>query len=455
VARHGGTGRAARSRAEQQQQQHWQKQQQQSSSSSSNTGRCVARRGGGPAQRRQRRRQSITMLAWAPRRLRWAAAAALVVVLLRARLGRVLLHVAHHARAALLRRGWVRQPAHEWWDGVAGREQPSPELLALVWTAFFSQAALRQRLSFERLVALSREFYQIGIYSSWYAALPSGLCKRGFQTARTRLGRRRDVPAVWLSLAESGAAPSGAASRERGAALLYYIHGGGYIAGDAGAYSEYCASLLAGTGCARCVAVDYTLGSHKALSQGMYEELVEAYRHVVEEEGVPGASIVLAGDSAGGGLALGLLARLRERGLPLPACAVLICPWADLCNSGTSMERSHLDAYFPARHYFDSISEGLAARHGLDLSHRDNSPLHHDLAGLPPLYVCAGASERLADDAVRVADNARRAGVAVELELLELGVHNYPLLGGPWGVPEYRAANERICAFVRRQLAAA
>ena len=161
--------------------------------------------------------------------------------------------------------------------------------------------------------------------------------------------------------------------------------------------------------------------------------------------GADPANVVISGDSAGGGLALGLLIALRDAGDPLPSCAVAMSPWADGTLSGDSVKANgETDAIVGAE-----FIGGLAdLRFGEDGDRRDPlaSPLFADWSGIPPLLLFASQAETLRDDAVRVAERARAAGVEVELELYDDMVHVWLVFAGQ--LEEADRAVEQVAAFV-------
>ncbi|MFW6087299.1 MAG: alpha/beta hydrolase fold domain-containing protein, partial [Myxococcota bacterium] len=177
-------------------------------------------------------------------------------------------------------------------------------------------------------------------------------------------------------------------------------------------------------------------------------DAVAAFEHVRALR--PDAPIVVAGDSAGGGLVLSLSWALRERGRPLPAAAVALSPWTDLATTGASvrdndrrdvwLSRRHLEQW--GRHYVgdaDPTDPGL-------------SPIHADPSGWPPLLLLAGDREVLLDDTLRVEAAARAAGVDVEVCIGRDMQHDWPLTM-PW-LDEAREAWKRIRTFLDRHAAA-
>ena len=158
--------------------------------------------------------------------------------------------------------------------------------------------------------------------------------------------------------------------------------------------------------------------------------------------------MLVTGDSAGGGLALSLLCRLRALGQRMPVGAILLSPWTDLSVSGASVEenrrrdrwlgRAHLERW--SAHYLGSTS----AREPLA------SPVFADLAGLPPLLILTGEHEILRDDAVRVCERATRQGTRARLLVGQGMQHDWPLTL-PW-LPESRNAWRAMEAFVEEVL---
>ena len=152
-----------------------------------------------------------------------------------------------------------------------------------------------------------------------------------------------------------------------------------------------------------------------------------------------------AGDSAGGGLSLALLIRLREAGVALPARVGLISPWADVEGGGASQLTNAAYDYVPqgAQPLFGSMYAGKQP-----LDHPLVSPVHADLSGLPPMLVMVGGAERLLDTGRQVAERARACGVDVVLEVYDDMIHAWPLLA--LVLPEGRRAWRRLGEWLGR-----
>lgn len=229
---------------------------------------------------------------------------------------------------------------------------------------------------------------------------------------------------------------------ERDSALLY-LHGGAYVVGSAQGYRGLAAELGRSAG-AETYAIDYRLAPEHVFPAAV-EDAAAAYRALLAK-GVAPQRIVLAGDSAGGGLALATLVMLRDTGAPLPAAALLISPWADLtCTGATLASKAADDPSLTAA--------GLRAMAGHYLGDGDArdplaSPVCGSLGGLPPLLVQVGSSEILLGDAVRIAENAGAAGTAVQLEIWPEMIHVWHAFH--FMLPEGRAAIDAAGAFLRK-----
>lgn len=252
-------------------------------------------------------------------------------------------------------------------------------------------------------------------------------------------------PGVQHTPAEVGGVPGLWTERGGEDATLLYFHGGGYIIGSAAGYRDFAARLSAACG-ARVFAADYRLAPEHPHPAAL-DDAVACYRALLAG-GVEPARLVVAGDSAGGGLTLATLMALRDAGDPLPAAAVCLSPWTDLSGSGDSV-RSNAQAdpmitpqalEFMAGHYAP----------GQDLSAPALSPVFGDFAGLPPMLLLVGDTEILRDDASRIADGVRAAGGEVRYEAWRGMPHVWPTFAR--FLPEGRAAVTQIGEFVRARV---
>jgi acetyl esterase/lipase len=233
-----------------------------------------------------------------------------------------------------------------------------------------------------------------------------------------------------------------------GAALtILYFHGGGYYFCSPQTHRSLTFGLATRAD-ARLFSLDYRLAPEHRFPAAL-DDALAAYRQLLAD-GVSPESIVLAGDSAGGGLALATLVALRDAGTALPAGALLFSPWTDLAATGASIKTN--DGVDPM---FGGASIARAARFYLGdtpATHPHASPCYADLHGLPPLFIVAGSTEVLLDDARRVAERAHKTGVQVEFEIWPKMPHVWPL----WVpfLPEARRALDDAARFTRRITAA-
>jgi acetyl esterase/lipase len=227
---------------------------------------------------------------------------------------------------------------------------------------------------------------------------------------------------------------------------LYFLHGGGYSSGSCVTHRELAARLCLAAG-VRVLLVDYRLAPEHRFPAAV-EDAAAGYRWLIEG-GVRPESIAVGGDSAGGGLALATLLRLRELAVALPAAGVLISPWTDLALTGDSIQSRAAVAPMGS----PEILERAAADYLGDSDPQNPlaSPLYADLRGLPPLLIHVGDHELLLSDSTRLAERARAAGVEVALEVWDAMWHVWHAWAGE--LPEGQQAIDRIGAFIRQQLA--
>lgn len=227
---------------------------------------------------------------------------------------------------------------------------------------------------------------------------------------------------------------------------VLYLHGGGYAMGSAHAYRDLTSRIGRAAG-ARVLVPDYRLAPEHPFPAAV-EDAVASYRWLLAQGALPDR-IVIAGDSAGGGLTLATLVALRDRGDPLPAAGVCASPWVDMEGTGASMNsRAAVDPLMERAAVQQMAALYLA---GADPRSPLAAPLHADLAGLPALLIQVGECETLLDDAVRVAARARAAGVEVTLEEVEGMPYVWHFFASL--LPEARDAIGRIDDFVREHTA--
>jgi len=228
---------------------------------------------------------------------------------------------------------------------------------------------------------------------------------------------------------------------------ILYFHGGGYVVGSPATHRDLIARLAIATG-ARAVAIDYRKAPEHPFPAAV-DDGEASYRSLLAADKSAGgrsAPLFLAGDSAGGGLALAVALRARDAGLPRPCGLLLLSPWTSKACDGESIRRNQsFDYLTPA-----ALQRGAAAYlQGADARHPHASAIHADLRGLPPLLIETGGAELLLSDNEALAERAAAAGVPVVHHVEPGMVHVFPIFCrvlpgvGP-------AAFERMGDFVRR-----
>lgn len=218
---------------------------------------------------------------------------------------------------------------------------------------------------------------------------------------------------------------------------ILYLHGGSYTAGSL-AYCKGFGGILAEHSRISTLCAAYRLAPEHPFP-GAVEDALEAYQLLLARC-QPG-HIALVGESAGGGLCFSLLLKLKELGLPLPACVVAISPWTDLTLSLPSSQAGAVNDPMLSR---EGLSYSAAMYGGQDLKNPLISPLYGDLADLPPALIQAGTDEILMDDSVHMASRLTEQGVPCRLELEEGLWHAYVL----YPTPESKEAVRRLTEFI-------
>ncbi len=219
--------------------------------------------------------------------------------------------------------------------------------------------------------------------------------------------------------------------------VVLYLHGGAYVAYSPRSHRELAARIGRAAGTAVLVP-DYRLAPEHPHPAAV-DDALTTLRWLRER----GRSVAVAGDSAGGGLALALAQRLRDAGEPQPAGIALLSPWTDLTLSGPSVTEVLDDPTLDAERLRGA---GLSYAGSADPTGPELSPAHADLTGLPPLHVEVGSGEILLSDSTSLAEAARAAGVDVTLEVGTDLPHVFQVFAT---TPEAVASTDRIGAFLR------
>lgn len=275
-------------------------------------------------------------------------------------------------------------------------------------------------------ISITERRKRLGAYEGWIRRPPSGTASRDFP-----LGC---IPTI--RVARPGSEPG---------RHVLFLHGGGYIAGSPALY-QHILWRFAEACRAEIAAIDYRLAPENPFPAAL-DDAVAAWRALLEE-GADARRCAILGDSAGGGLALGLALRLRDEGIPLPAAIVALSPWTDLAITGESVRNDKADPMLRA-----DCLKPFAAQYldGADCRNPYASPLYGDARGLPPTLLQVGSDEILRDDSVRMATRMREAGCAVTLEV-------WPRMPHVWHafapiMPEAVRAIARVGAFVDEAIA--
>lgn len=242
------------------------------------------------------------------------------------------------------------------------------------------------------------------------------------------------IPSEWVRASNAGA--------DR---VILHLHGGGYTKCSARSTRLTAAQISAAAECGVLVA-DYRLAPENPFPAAL-EDALSAYRWLLGQ-GFRPEDIVLLGDSSGGGLALSTLATLRKEGDKLPCAVVLLSPWADLGCTGESITgRAEADPWMTEQACRE-CAEMYAP--GMDLKNPLISPVFADLSGLPPMLIQVGTDEILLDDSLRLAENAKAAGVDVTLDIWEGMWHVWHYFAP--GLPEGVQAINKVGEYVKSKL---
>jgi monoterpene epsilon-lactone hydrolase len=238
-------------------------------------------------------------------------------------------------------------------------------------------------------------------------------------------------PALW-------AVPKGSAEDR----VILAVHGGGGVSGSIYTHRKLFGHLAKAVG-ARALLTEYRQAQYPA----PLEDTTTAYRWLLEQ-GVDARHIAVVGDSIGAGVSTATMLRARELGLPTAAALMLISPWVDMTVSNETFETNRAsDAFFSKE-----VVGMLAAIYlgGADPKDPLASPLYADLSGLPPTYIQVGGDETLLGESLQFEENARKAGVDVQVEVFPDQLHTFQMAAGY--SPESDDAIKKLAAWVRPKL---
>lgn len=225
---------------------------------------------------------------------------------------------------------------------------------------------------------------------------------------------------------------------------ILYLHGGGYIVCSPATHRDLVSRIAVSSG-ARTIAIDYRKAPEHPFPAAI-DDSIAAYRDLLAR-GTDEGRLFLAGDSAGGGLVLALLQRVREENLPMPRGGILLSPWCDLEATGESVQHNARFDYLSP----DGLEYGAKLYlGGGDRRHPHVSAIHADLTGLPPLLIQSGSAELFLSENKRLAARAADSGVDVVHEVEPGMVHVFQAFAS--FLPECEPAILRIGGFVRQRL---
>lgn len=233
-------------------------------------------------------------------------------------------------------------------------------------------------------------------------------------------------------------------SSTRSEKVILYLHGGGYVTGSIEDHRMMCGLLANATG-TKVLIPEYRLAPEHPFPAAL-DDALKVYQWLLDQ-GYSSANMIIAGDSAGGGLSVATVLALKEKSGSLPAAVVCLSPWADLALTGQShTTKAKAEAILNK----DVLHEwALCYTDESNLTNPLVSPIHGDFHGFPPLLIQVGSEEILLDDSTLLAEKAKSAGVDVTLKIWDGMWHVWQALGDL--IPENKKTFEEIGQFVQRQ----
>jgi epsilon-lactone hydrolase len=251
--------------------------------------------------------------------------------------------------------------------------------------------------------------------------------------SEVRVEQAKGIPGQWIT--GKGASPKN---------VMLYLHGGCYVQNTPSTHHAMIGRIC-NAAHVKCLYVDYRLAPEFPFPAAL-DDTITAYQWLLDG-GISPQHIIFAGDSAGGGLALAALLKLREMRVALPAAAVLLSPWCDL-ELNTASAQADSDPIYSRKTF---LKFGRLYANTMPLNHPLLSPIHAELRDLPPLLIQAGELELLLDDAKQLTSKVRAVGGSVELSIYP-GMWHVWQVYPPFLVPESKPALGQIATFIRQNL---
>jgi monoterpene epsilon-lactone hydrolase len=243
------------------------------------------------------------------------------------------------------------------------------------------------------------------------------------------------IPAEWISVPES-----------KSSKIVLYFHGGGYIAGSIDSHRDLCIRIARASK-TRVLLIDYRLAPEHLFPAAL-EDAIKVYQWLISSKGINSKKIIIAGESAGGGLTIATLIKLKNENINLPKAAICLSPFMDLAVTGDSVKtKAEIDPMVTKEDLEFCAKQYLGDQ---DRKNPFASPLYADLQDLPPLLIQVGSSEVLLDDSLRFVDRAKNAGAEVSLEVWDEMIHMFQLYA--YVVPEGQEAINKIGEFIQKSL---
>jgi acetyl esterase/lipase len=263
----------------------------------------------------------------------------------------------------------------------------------------------------------------------------NGINPKGARYEKGALSHKgRTVPVVWARCGKAAKAP-----------VLLYIHGGGFIFGSADTHKHLAADIAGQLGI-QAVLPNYALAPENKYPQA-FEDIVTCYLALLNT-GFDAHDIIIGGDSAGGNLTFALLAYIKAKNLPMPACAFTFAALTDLtATTGSRIENARSDCVLAAG-LFDDMHKAYAP--GQNLASPYLSPIYADFMGISPVLLQASMGEILLDDSQAMYKHLKDQGVDVRLSLFDNSFHVFQILRGL--VPEANQAIAEVVGFVKEHI---